>query len=114
MEMVTEPLGQELVWRREDGNHLIKRKRKMASPPCVGKGAKRRVKGEGLHCFTVSRQEDDERPNQPKQKLMFFFFGLQEKLPRLHSNKPFLSSRISQGMPFFRLNATTLNTGGGV
>ena len=81
MEMVTEPLGQELVWRREDGNHLIKRKRKMASPPCVGKGAKRRVKGEGLHCFTVSRQEDDERPNQPKQKLMFFSLDFRKNFP---------------------------------
>lgn len=37
-----------------------KEKKKMASPPCVGRVPKRRVKGEGFHCCTSTRQEDDD------------------------------------------------------
>ena len=38
VEMVTEPLAQELVWWREDGNHLIKRKRKWRLHRVLGSG----------------------------------------------------------------------------
>ena len=51
--------GMVAVARRWKPPH--KEKKTMASPPCVGKGApKRRVKGEGFHSCTPTRQEDDD------------------------------------------------------
>jgi len=56
--MVTEPLAQELVWWREDGNHLIMRKRQWRLHRVLGKGAEE--EGEGrrfpfLHLYASRR-----------------------------------------------------------